>query len=127
MASSNFDLPQGMSLAIISDSAISTEDRIATVAGNAYTGLLFVLLILTLFLRFKLAIWVAAGIPIAIAGALALFPSVGLTISSLTVMGFILVLGIIVDDAIVVGERIHAFEVKGFSKEEAAIEGTIEV
>ena len=127
MASSNFDLPQGMSLAIISDSAISTEDRIATVAGNAYTGLLFVLLILTLFLRFKLAIWVAAGIPIAIAGALSLFPTVGLTISSLTVMGFILVLGIIVDDAIVVGERIHAFEVKGFAKEDAAIEGTIEV
>ncbi len=127
MASTDFDLPEGMSLKIISDSAISTQDRIATVASNAYTGLLFVLFILALFLRFKLAIWVAAGIPIAIAGALSLFPSVGLTISSLTVMGFILVLGIIVDDAIVVGERIHAFEVKGYSQEEAAIEGTIEV
>ena len=127
MASADFDLPEGMSLKIISDSAISTQDRIATVAQNAYTGLLFVLFILALFLRFKLAIWVAAGIPIAIAGALALFPSVGLSISSLTVMGFILVLGIIVDDAIVVGERIHAFEVKGYSQEDAAIEGTIEV
>jgi multidrug efflux pump subunit AcrB len=89
MASSEFDLPEGMALKVISDSAISTQDRIETVAGNAYTGLMLVLVILALFLRFKLAIWVAAGIPIAIAGALSLFPSVGLTISSLTVMGFI--------------------------------------
>ncbi len=127
MGSDGFRLPEGMTLKIVSDSAIATQDRISTVAQNAYTGLILVLIILALFLRFKLAVWVAAGIPIAIAGALSLFPSVGLTISSLTVMGFILVLGIIVDDAIVVGERVHAFEVKGFSQEEAAIEGTIEV
>ncbi len=127
MASADFNLPEGMTLDVITDSAVATQDRIATVAKNAYTGLLLVLVILALFLRFKLAIWVAAGIPIAIAGALALFPSVGLTISSLTVMGFILVLGIIVDDAIVVGERIHAFERKGLSKEDAAIEGALEV
>lgn len=127
MASTDFDLPEGMTLNVITDSAVATQDRISTVAKNAYTGLILVLVILALFLRFKLAIWVAAGIPIAIAGALALFPTVGLTISSLTVMGFILVLGIIVDDAIVVGERIHAFERKGYSQEEAAIEGTLEV
>ena len=120
-------LPQNVSMIVLNDAAIATQDRIGTVAQNAYTGLLFVLIILALFLRFKLALWVAAGIPIAIAGALALFPSVGLTISSLTVMGFILVLGIIVDDAIVVGERVHAWERKGLSKEEAAIEGTLEV
>ncbi|NKB33831.1 MAG: AcrB/AcrD/AcrF family protein [Pseudomonadales bacterium] len=127
MDSTNFDLPEGMTLQVITDSAVGTQVRIATVAKNAYTGLLLVLVILALFLRFKVAIWVAAGIPIAIAGALALFPTVGLTISSLTVMGFILVLGIVVDDAIVVGERIHAFERKGYSKDEAAIEGTMEV
>jgi multidrug efflux pump subunit AcrB len=127
MASADFDLPQGMELIVITDSAVSTKERIATVAKNAYTGLMLVLVILALFLRFKLAIWVAAGIPIAIAGALALFSTVGLSISSLTVMGFILVLGIIVDDAIVVGERIHSYEKKGFSQEEAAIEGTLEV
>lgn len=127
MASADFNVPEGMELNVITDSAVATQDRIGTVATNAYTGLLFVLLILALFLRFKVAVWVAAGIPIAIAGALALFPTVGLTISSLTVMGFILVLGIIVDDAIVVGERIHAFERKGYTPEEAAIEGTMEV
>lgn len=127
MESSEIRLPEGMTLSVVTDSAIATQDRIATVAKNAYTGLILVLIVLALFLRFKLAIWVAAGIPIAIAGALSLFPMVGLTISSLTVMGFILVLGIIVDDAIVVGERIHAYERKGMSKEDAAIEGTMEV
>ena len=121
------DLPEGVRLEVLMDSAVATQDRIATVARNAYTGLMLVLVILALFLRFKVALWVAAGIPIAISGALALFPAAGLTISSLTVMGFILVLGIIVDDAIVVGERIHAFERRGFSKEDAAIEGTLEV
>ncbi len=121
------DLPEGVRLEVLMDSAVATQDRIVTVARNAYTGLMFVLILLALFLRFKVAIWVAAGIPIAISGALALFPAAGLTISSLTVMGFILVLGIVVDDAIVVGERIHSFEKRGFSKEEAAIEGTLEV
>lgn len=121
------DLPEGMTLRVVTDSAIATQERIGTVAENAYTGLVLVLIILALFLRFKLAIWVAAGIPIAVAGALSLFPSQDLTISSLTVMGFILVLGIIVDDAIVVGERIHSFERKGYSKEDAAIEGAVEV
>ncbi len=127
MANAEVGLPAGMRLRVITDSAVATQERIGTVAQNAYTGLVLVLIILALFLRFKLAIWVAAGIPIAIAGALSLFPSVGLTISSLTVMGFILVLGIIVDDAIVVGERIHAYEKKGLGPEQAAIEGTMEV
>ena len=127
MASTEFNLPEGMTLGVITDSSLSTQTRIATVAKNAYTGLMLVLIILAFFLRFKIAIWVAAGIPIAILGALIVFPSIGLTISSLTVMGFILVLGIVVDDAIVVGERIHAFEQKGLSKDEAAIEGTVEV
>lgn len=127
MESTEFDLPEGMSLNVVTDSAVVTQQRISTVSQNAYTGLLLVVIVLALFLRFKLALWVAAGIPIAILGALCLFPSVGLTISSLTVMGFILVLGIIVDDAIVVGERIHSYERKGLSKEEAAIEGTLEV
>lgn len=127
MNSSELNLPEGMTLEIVTDASVSTQARIATVATNAYTGLLLVLGILALFLRFKIAVWVAAGIPIAICGALIAFPPYDLTISSLTIMGFILVLGIVVDDAIVVGERIHAFERKGLSKEDAAIEGTVEV
>ncbi|MEX0618540.1 MAG: efflux RND transporter permease subunit [Pseudohongiellaceae bacterium] len=121
------NLPANLTLSIISDAAISTKERIGTVATNAYTGLMLVLLVLALFLRFKLALWVAVGMPVAIAGALCLFPSAGLSISTLTVMGFILVLGIVVDDAIVVGERIHSWESRGLPMREAAVRGTLEV
>lgn len=120
-------IPASVDFMILTDDAEGLKERIATVAGNAYSGFFMVLLVLTLFLRFKIAIWVAAGIPIAILGALSLFPSLGLTISSLTIMAFILVLGIIVDDAIVVGERIFVFEQEGYSPREAASMGTLDV
>ena len=120
-------MPASVELMVLTDDAKGLKERIATVAGNAYSGFILVLIVLTLFLRFKTAIWVAAGIPIAICGALALFPSLGITISSLTIMAFILVLGIIVDDAIVVGERVFVFEQQGMSPREAAAEGTLSV
>ena len=63
MNSAELDLPEGMTLRVVTDASVSTQARIATVAGNAYTGLLLVLFILALFLRFKIAMWVAAGIP----------------------------------------------------------------
>lgn len=120
-------MPASVELMVLTDDAKGLKERIATVAGNAYSGFFLVLLVLTLFLRFKTALWVAAGIPIAILGALAAFPTLGLTISSLTIMAFILVLGIIVDDAIVVGERIFVYEQQGMSPREAAAEGTLSV
>lgn len=120
-------MPASVELMVLTDDAKGLKERIGTVAGNAYSGFFLVLLVLTLFLRFKTALWVAAGIPIAILGALAVFPSLGLTISSLTIMAFILVLGIIVDDAIVVGERIFVYEQEGMSPREAAAEGTLSV
>lgn len=120
-------MPASVQLMVLTDDAKGLKERIATVAGNAYSGFFLVLLVLTLFLRFKTALWVAAGIPIAILGALSVFPTLGITISSLTIMAFILVLGIIVDDAIVVGERIFVYEQKGMSPREAAGEGTLSV
>tara|TARA_R110002072_G_scaffold269868_2_gene429315 strand:- start:56051 stop:59257 length:3207 start_codon:yes stop_codon:yes gene_type:complete len=120
-------LPEGVQLEVLTDDAQALRERVDTVASNAYTGFLLVLVVLALFLRFKLAIWVAAGIPIAILGALAMFPYFDVTISSITIMAFILVLGIIVDDAIVVGERIFVHEQSGMDREEAAITGTYEV
>ena len=82
---------------------------------------------LTLFLRFRLALWVAAGVPVALLGAVAIFPMAGLSISTVSVMGFILVLGILVDDAIVVGERVYAMEQAGSAPLEAATLGTVDV
>jgi len=120
-------LPGGVKTAIWMDESDSLKRRINALTRNAYAGLALVLLILTLFLRFKVAIWVAAGIPIAIMGAIWMFPFAGLNISSLTVLSFILVLGIVVDDAIVVGERIFSHESTDRTHRDAAIAGTAEV
>jgi len=120
-------LPPGISLTVWLDESIALNRRISALTKNAYAGLALVLLILTLFLRFKVAIWVAAGIPIAILGAIWMFPFAGINISSLTVLAFILVLGIVVDDAIVVGERIFSHEKIQKNHREAAIAGTAEV
>lgn len=117
-------MPASVELSILTDDARALKERIATVSSNAYSGFILVLIVLTLFLRFKLALWVAAGIPIAMLGALSVFPTLGLTISSLTIMAFILVLGIIVDDAIVVAERVYVYEQNGMSSRDAAGEGT---
>lgn len=120
-------LPQGLSLDTWIDTSVELEERLNTLISTAGSGLLLVLVILALFLRFRLAMWVAAGIPIALLGTIALFPYVGITISTMTVMAFILVLGILVDDAIVVGERVYAHEQMGKSPTQAAIDGTWEV
>ena len=120
-------LPEGLTITIWNDESKQLESRVNTLVRTAVSGLVLVLVILTLFLRFRLAMWVAAGIPIALAGTIALFPAADISISTMTVMAFILVLGILVDDAIVVGERVYAFEQKGESPIRAAIEGTREV
>ncbi len=120
-------LPAGLSLEIWSDESESLRERLSTLVNTATGGLILVVLTLTLFLRFRLAVWVAIGIPIALLGAIMTFPYVDISISSLTVMAFILVLGVVVDDAIVVGERVFAWEQKGVSRRTAAIEGTYEV
>jgi len=120
-------LPAGITLDIWSDESTKLERRISALTGSAWAGLGLVLIILTLFLRFKVAMWVAAGIPIAVLGAVWMFPFFGINISSLTVLAFILVLGIVVDDAIVVGERVYAHESYDRTHRQAAISGTFEV
>ncbi|MDA1077025.1 MAG: efflux RND transporter permease subunit, partial [Proteobacteria bacterium] len=120
-------LPPGVTVNIWQDESSILRNRIDSLLATGGGGLLLVLLILALFLRFRLAMWVAAGIPIAMLGAVAVFPYVGMEISTLSVMAFILVLGIIVDDAIVVGERVYAHEQMGKSPIGAAIDGTREV
>ena len=127
VAQKSAEVPEGLNLDVWIDESIPLNRRINALTKNAYAGLVLVLLILTLFLRFKVALWVAAGIPIAVLGAIWMFPVAGLNISSLTVLAFILVLGIVVDDAIVVGERIFSFESKTDTKREAAILGANEV
>ncbi|MEE9282316.1 MAG: efflux RND transporter permease subunit [Myxococcota bacterium] len=120
-------MPEGITLTIWQDEAANLRARIDALLGSAQSGLILVLLILTLFLRFRLAVWVAAGVPIAFLGALMMFPALDLTISTLAVMAFILVLGIVVDDAIVVGESVYTHERRHEDQRQAAISGTQEV
>ena len=120
-------VPEGIAITIWQDESQDLVDRLDALSRNARSGLLLVLLVLTLFLRFRLALWVAAGVPVALLGTIAIFPAVGLSISTVSVMGFILVLGILVDDAIVVGERVYALEQDGTPRIEAATNGTLDV
>jgi len=120
-------LPEGARLEVFDDEAAALGQRLDALLENARNGLVLVLLILGLFLRFRLALWVAAGVPIAFLGGLMFFPAMGLSISTLSVMAFILVLGIVVDDAIVVGESVYTQERRGLDQVSAAIRGTQEV
>ena len=121
------ELPEGLSMTLWTDESEQLVERLDVLSNTALGGLLLVVIVLALFLRFRLAMWVAAGIPIALLGTIAVFPYAGISISTVTVMGFILVLGILVDDAIVVGERVYAHEQMGKDPVQAAIDGTREV
>ncbi|MEE4360129.1 MAG: efflux RND transporter permease subunit [Pseudomonadales bacterium] len=120
-------MPEGVDFVVWQDESEELRVRLDTLTENARNGLILVLAILALFLRFRLAVWVAAGIPIALLGGIMIFPFFGISISTITVMAFILILGIVVDDAIVVGERIYAHELDAESRRHAAIDGTYEV
>ena len=121
------ELPEGIHLTIWNNEANELIGRLGTMMNNAFGGLLLVIISLSLFLRVRLALWVSAGIPVAIFGAIALFPAADLSISTLSLMGLLLSLGVVVDDAIVVGERIYTKEQEGLDPRTAAIVGTSEV
>ncbi|MCP5178758.1 MAG: efflux RND transporter permease subunit [Pseudomonadales bacterium] len=120
-------LPPGVSWSIWGDEAAELTVRLNTLSSTALSGLALVVVILALFLKFRLAMWVAAGIPVALLGTFAVFPYADITLSSMSVMAFILVLGILVDDAIVVGERVYAYEQSGYGPVAAAVEGASEM
>jgi multidrug efflux pump subunit AcrB len=120
-------LPPGISIATWQDTSVLLEDRQDLLLRNGFNGLILVFIVLTLFLRMRLAAWVAVGIPVAFLGAIAMMPYVDITINMMTLFAFILVLGIVVDDAIVVAERIHARHEQGDAGLEGAIRGAQEV
>jgi multidrug efflux pump subunit AcrB len=120
-------VPEGIDVTVFDDQSTDLVARLDALLRNARSGLLLVVAVLALFLRFRLAMWVVAGVPISLLGALMFFPALDITISTLTVMAFILVLGILVDDAIVIGESVHTHEQSSETQIEAAIRGTQEV
>lgn len=114
-------------LSVTRDRARVVKERTKLLLENGIAGIVLVLLFLSLFLRPGLAFWVAVGIPIAFLGMFAIIPSVGVTANVLSLFGMIIVIGILVDDGIVIAENIYANYEGGKSVIRAAIDGTMEV
>ncbi|CAK2992038.1 efflux RND transporter permease subunit [Vibrio crassostreae] len=100
-------LPSDIELNTMADMAPYIEEQLFRLSENAWQGLIIVLILLGIFLEIRLAFWVAMGIPIALTGTLAAMQWFNYSINDITLFGFILVLGVLVDDAVVVGEAIH--------------------
>jgi multidrug efflux pump subunit AcrB len=119
---------QNIQLNITSDRSTTLNDRTWLLTKNAISGILLVLFFLALFLNLRLAFWVAFGLPISFLGMFIFAAQLGVTINVLSLFGMIIVIGILVDDGIVIGENIyHHYYDLGKSKIRAAIDGTVEV
>ncbi|WP_300380703.1 efflux RND transporter permease subunit [Henriciella sp.] len=120
-------LPAGISYDLWRDESVNLSSRINLLVRNAVLGLCLVTLLLLLFLDLRIAFWVALGVGVSFIGAFFPMFLFGITINQLSLFGFILAIGIIVDDAIVVGENIHANWRKGYEQMEAARLGATRV
>ncbi len=118
-------LPTTVKTDIMADMAPYIKEQVSLLSSNALQGLFIVLVLLGLFLEVKLAFWVALGIPISLAGAVWLMsiPSIGYSINDITLFGMILGLGILIDDAVVVGESIHQARKTESNPKLAALKG----
>lgn len=120
-------LPAGVQVATWFDYSEIYQQRIDLLTRNAMIGLVLVMLVLGLFLEIKLAFWVMLGIPISFIGAFVFLPFLDVSVNMISLFAFILVLGMVVDDAIVVGEAAYLRRSMGYSRLEAAIAGAREV
>ncbi len=120
-------MPEGIQLTTWADFSLVLRSRLDLLIRNGRAGFSLVFLILALFLRLRLAFWVALGIPISFLGAIWLMPSMDASINLISLFAFIVVLGIVVDDAIIVGENIYRHFQMGKDRLRAAIEGAQQV
>jgi len=119
----NTKLPPDLTFSIWFDGSEMFDSRMELIGSNAVSGMILVLIILMLFLRPAVAFWVTAGIAAAFMGAIAIAPHIGITLNMISLFAFLLVIGIVVDDAIVVGESIHFHVENGISGNRGAIAG----
>jgi len=120
-------LPAGVKLAVWADRSIIYRGRMDLMLKNGLYGLVLVFVCLALFLQLRLAFWVALGIPVAFLGGLWLIPSFGASLNMITMFAFIVVLGMVVDDAIVIGENVYTHRERGLGPRDGAIAGVTEV
>jgi len=120
-------LPAGYHFEVWDDRSINVHDRLELLVRNGGQGLVLVFIVLALFLDLRLSFWVALGIPISVLGACAVLWQSGQTLNMLSMFSFLIALGIVVDDAIVIGENIYAHRQQDKDFVRAAVEGTAEV
>ena len=123
-------LPEGMVVAVWSDMSEPFRGRLATLFSSGLTGLALVFIVLLLFLRPMLAFWVSVGIAVSFLGAIWWLPLTNTTFNVISLFAFILILGILVDDAIVIGESVYTHQTGGrgrLSRHQASVEGTTAV
>lgn len=120
-------LPPGYEVTTWADRSVDVRDRMDLLVRNGVQGLILVFLCLAIFLELRLAFWVAMGIPISMLGASAVLLAAGHTLNMLTMFAYLMALGMVVDDAIVVGENIHSYRMRGMNPIEAAVKGAVEV
>lgn len=120
-------LPPGVNIRIDSNRAEDFRERLTLLTNNGLQAIVIVMVILGLFLEYRLAFWVMMGMTISFVGAMIFLPVVDISINMISMFGFMIVLGIVVDDAIVVGENIYEYRQKGYSYMDAAILGTKDV
>ena len=120
-------MPEGIEIVHIQDNSAFFTNRIRLLVENAIAGLILVFLTLVFFLHFRLAFWVSAGIAIAFIGGFIVLYLTGSSINMISTFGLILVLGVVVDDAIIIAENIHKHQLMGHHGVSGAISGTIEL
>ena len=121
------DLPPSVRISTWNDSSEKLRSRLHLLQKNAILGLILVCVVLGLFLEIRLALWVMLGIPVSFLGALFIMPGLDLSINMISLFAFIMALGMVVDDAIVIGENIFEHRQKGKTFARAAVDGAIEV
>nr|WP_299072963.1 efflux RND transporter permease subunit [uncultured Allomuricauda sp.] len=114
-------------LSVVNDRSVALTQRTDLLTENAIIGMILVLVFLSLFLNTRLAFWVAFGLPIAFLGMFVFAPMLNVTINVLSLFGMIIVIGILVDDGIVIAENIYQHYEKGKNPIQAAVDGTMEV
>lgn len=121
------ELPEGIFTDVRRDASEDYGQRIDLLLRNSAMGLSLVFILLALFLELRLAFWVMMGIPIAFLGSFLLLPSIGVTLNMISLFAFIIAIGIVVDDAIIIGENIYHYRQEGLSPLQAAIQGAREM
>ncbi|MEM6455314.1 MAG: efflux RND transporter permease subunit [Acidobacteriota bacterium] len=127
MALAETQYPPGVTWRLDNNNAEDFRSRLALVLENGMLAIVIVLFTLALFLEFRVAFWVMTGMAISFIGGILFLPLVGVSINMISLFGFLIALGIVVDDAVVVGENVYEHRQEGLGPIEAAIQGTREV